>query len=140
MISIDRSRYAEIYGPTEGDAVRLADTNLRIRIEKDYSAGSYGDESVYGSGKAVRDGMAQDPTAVDPLDSVIVGAIILDATTGVVKGDVGIKNGRTVGIGKAGNPALQDLECVDLGVQLSGVDQGSQDVVPEVLQPLSDAA
>ncbi|QFQ03229.1 Urease subunit alpha [Corynebacterium urogenitale] len=69
MISIDRSRYAEIYGPTEGDVVRLADTNLRIRIEKDYSAGSYGDESVYGSGKAVRDGTAQDPTAVDPLDA-----------------------------------------------------------------------
>ncbi|WP_459610652.1 urease subunit alpha [Corynebacterium urogenitale] len=108
MSSIDRSRYAEIYGPTEGDVVRLADTNLRIRIEKDYSAGSYGDESVYGGGKAVRDGMAQDATAVDPLDSVIVGAIILDATAGVVKGDVGIKNGRIVGTGKAGNPNTQD--------------------------------
>lgn len=83
MSSIDRFRYAEIYGPTEGDVVRLADTNLKIRIEKDYSAASYGDESVYGGGKAVRDGMAQDPTATDPLDSVIVGAIIVDAVAGL---------------------------------------------------------
>ena len=108
MNSIDRTRYAEIYGPTEGDIVRLADTNLKVRTEKDYSAVAYGDESVYGGGKAVRDGMAQDPTAVEALDTVIVGAIILDATLGVVKGDVGIKNGRIVGVGKAGNPNTQD--------------------------------
>ena len=108
MNSIDRTRYAEIYGPTKGDIVRLADTNLKVRIEKDYSAVAYGDESVYGGGKAVRDGMAQDPTAVEALDTVIVGAIILDATLGVVKGDVGIKHGRIVGVGKAGNPNTQD--------------------------------
>ncbi|MCX2162649.1 urease subunit alpha [Corynebacterium auriscanis] len=108
MDRISRARYAEIYGPTQGDIVRLADTNLRIRIEKDYSAGAYGDESVYGGGKAVRDGMAQDPTALQALDTVIVGAIILDAKLGVVKGDVGIKNGRIVGVGKAGNPNTQD--------------------------------
>ena len=108
MTSIDRQRYAEIYGPTTGDKVTLADTNLRIRIEKDLSAGDYGDESMYGGGKAVRDGMAMDPSAVDALDTVIVGAIIVDAKVGVVKGDVGIKNGRIVKIGKAGNPSTQD--------------------------------
>ncbi|RAV33428.1 urease subunit alpha [Corynebacterium heidelbergense] len=108
MTSIDRQRYAEIYGPTTGDKVTLADTNLRIRIEKDLSAGDYGDESMYGGGKAVRDGMAMDPSAVDALDTVIVGAIVVDAKVGVVKGDVGIKNGRIVKIGKAGNPSTQD--------------------------------
>ena len=108
MSSIDRSRYVEIYGPTEGDRVKLADTNLTVRIEKDYSAVAYGDESVYGGGKAVRDGMGMDPGAVDALDTVILGAIVLDAILGVVKGDVGIKDGRIVGIGKAGNPNTQD--------------------------------
>lgn len=108
MNSIDRSRYAEIYGPTEGDLVKLADTNLKVRIDKDYSAVAYGDESVYGGGKAVRDGMGQDPSAVESLDTVILGAIVLDAILGVVKGDVGIKDGRIVGIGKAGNPNTQD--------------------------------
>ena len=99
MNSIDRSRYTEIYGPTEGDLVKLADTNLKVRIDKDYSAVAYGDESVYGGGKAVRDGMGQDPSAVESLDTVILGAIVLDAILGVVKGDVGIKDGRIVGIG-----------------------------------------
>lgn len=108
MVEISRERYAEIYGPTEGDLVSLADTNLKVRIEKDFSAGTYGDESVYGGGKAVRDGMAQDPTEPYPLDTVIMGAIILDAKVGVVKGDLGIKAGRIVGIGKAGNPNTQD--------------------------------
>ncbi|KAB3522693.1 urease subunit alpha [Corynebacterium sp. zg254] len=111
---LSRSRYAEIYGPTTGDRVTLADTNLTIRIEQDYAACSYGDETVYGGGKAVRDGMGQDPTAVDALDTVIVGAIIIDTALGVVKGDVGIKNGRIVGVGKAGNPHSQDGVDPDL--------------------------
>ncbi|WP_462398412.1 urease subunit alpha [Corynebacterium falsenii] len=108
MSSIDRRRYADIYGPTTGDLVQLADTNLRIRIEKDLSAGTVGDESVYGGGKAVRDGMAQDPTATDPLDTVIVGAIVADPILGIIKADVGIKDGRIAGVGKAGNPHTQD--------------------------------
>lgn len=114
MSSIDRKRYTEIYGPTTGDLVRLADTNLRVRIERDYAASAYGDETVYGGGKAVRDGMAMDPSATDALDSVIVGAIVVDAKVGVVKGDVGIKNGRIVKIGKAGNPNTQDGVDPDL--------------------------
>lgn len=107
--NIDRARYAEIYGPTTGDRVKLADTNLTIRIDKDLTAG-YGEESVYGGGKAVRDGMAQDPTATaaEELDVVILGAIIVDTATGIIKADVGIKGGRIVGVGKAGNPNTQD--------------------------------
>ncbi|MEJ6550553.1 urease subunit alpha [Corynebacterium sp. USCH3] len=111
MSTIDRSRYTEIYGPTTGDTVTLADTCLTVRIEHDHLAGSYGDESVYGGGKAVRDGMAQDPTATaatGALDTVITGTIVLDAVAGVVKGDVGIRDGRIVKIGKAGNPNTQD--------------------------------
>ncbi len=108
-MQIDRTRYSEIYGPTTGDKVRLADTNLHIRIERDYTTeAGYGEESIYGGGKAVRDGMAQDPTATDPLDTVILNGIIVDPILGVVKGDLGIKDGRIVGIGKAGNPHTQD--------------------------------
>ena len=111
MSSIDRHRYQEIYGPTTGDTVRLADTDLTVRITRDFLADAYGDESVYGGGKAVRDGMAQDPTATaatGALDTVITGVIVLDAVAGVVKGDVGIRDGRIVKIGKAGNPNTQD--------------------------------
>ncbi|MGP9722816.1 urease subunit alpha [Corynebacterium sp. AOP40-9SA-29] len=111
MSSIDRSRYTEIYGPTTGDTVTLADTCLTVRIEHDHLADAYGDESVYGGGKAVRDGMAQDSTATaasGALDTVITGTIVLDAVAGVVKGDVGIRDGRIVKIGKAGNPNTQD--------------------------------
>lgn len=111
MSSIDRHRYQEIYGPTTGDTVRLADTDLTVRITRDFLADAYGDESVYGGGKAVRDGMAQDPTATaatGALDTVISGVIVLDAVAGVVKGDVGIRDGRIVKIGKAGNPNTQD--------------------------------
>jgi urease subunit alpha len=110
MSSIDRHRYQEIYGPTTGDTVRLADTDLTVRITHDFLADAYGDESVYGGGKAVRDGMAQDPTATaatGALDTVITGVIVLDAVAGVVKGDVGIRDGRIVKIGKAGNPNAQ---------------------------------
>ncbi|WP_027019563.1 urease subunit alpha [Corynebacterium sputi] len=117
MSTIDRGRYSEIYGPTTGDVVKLADTNLRVRIEHDHLASAYGDESVYGGGKAVRDGMAQDPTALPEtgaLDTVITGVIVLDAVAGVVKGDVGIRDGKIVGIGKAGNPNTQDGVDPDL--------------------------
>ena len=108
MAVISRRNYVDLYGPTVGDKVRLADTNLVIEIEIDHNAGSYGDESVIGGGKSIRDGMAQDPRQTDALDLVITNAIILDAMLGVVKGDIGIKNGRIVGVGKSGNPHTQD--------------------------------
>ncbi|MCE5288170.1 MAG: urease subunit alpha [Nocardiaceae bacterium] len=117
MAIISRRQYVDLYGPTVGDKVRLADTNLVIEIEKDHNAGSYGDESVIGGGKSIRDGMAQDPNttrAMGALDLVITNAIILDAKVGVVKGDIGIRDGRIVGIGKSGNPNAQDGVYPDL--------------------------
>lgn len=115
--TLGRAEYAAIFGPTTGDRVALADTCLEIEIERDSAAGSYGDESVYGGGKAIRDGMAQDPTithADGALDLVITGAIVVDAMVGVVKCDVGIRDGRIVGMGKAGNPNAQDGVDPDL--------------------------
>lgn len=108
---ISASRYAELYGPTTGDIVQLADTNLIIRIEKDYTANFPGDESIYGGGKSIRDGMAQDPqvTRADGTpDTVITSVIIADALLGIVKADVGLRDGNIIAIGKAGNPHTQD--------------------------------
>ena len=110
-VLMDRARYAEIYGPTTGDRLRLADTVLVVGITHDHNAAAYGDEAVYGGGKAIRDGMAQDPAATresGALDLVVTGAIVLDPVLGVVKGDIGVRDGRIVGVGKAGNPHLQD--------------------------------
>lgn len=107
-LKISRSQYAALYGPTVGDKVRLADTELFIEVEKDYT--TYGEEVTFGGGKMIRDGCAQDPykTRKDgALDLVITNALILD-WWGVVKADVGIRDGRIVGIGKAGNPSIQD--------------------------------
>ena len=109
MSRITRSRYASLYGPTTGDRVRLADTDLVVRIERDFAV--YGEEAVFGGGKSIRDGMAQSPritAAQGSPDTVITSAIILDPILGVLKGDIGIKNGRIVGIGKAGNPDIMD--------------------------------
>lgn len=107
-LSISRARYASLYGPTVGDKLHLADTNLIIEIMHDYTAVSYGDESVYGGGKSIRDGMAQSPHAVDVPDTVITSAIILDPILGVIKADIGIKDKKICAIGKAGNPDIQD--------------------------------
>ncbi|MFT2816378.1 urease subunit alpha [Leifsonia sp. A12D58] len=110
MALISRKEYSDLYGPTRGDKVRLADTNLVIEIEMDYSEGHYGDEIVYGGGKTARDGMGADPQATGAngvLDLVITNAIILDPVLGVIKGDIGIKDGLIVGVGKSGNPQLQ---------------------------------
>lgn len=110
-IAISASRYTELYGPTTGDLVPLADTNLVIRIEQDYTANFPGDESIYGGGKSIRDGMAQDPQATRAQgtpDTVITSAIIVDAILGVVKADVGLREGKIVAIGKSGNPHTQD--------------------------------
>ncbi|PWQ94790.1 urease subunit alpha [Leucothrix arctica] len=106
MNKIDRRAYAEMYGPTTGDRVRLGDTELFIEVEKDYT--TYGDEVKFGGGKVIRDGMGQSqrPDA-EVADLVITNALILDHW-GVVKADIGIKHGRIVAIGKAGNPDIQD--------------------------------
>lgn len=111
MATLSRSEYSGMFGPTTGDRVRLADTNLVIEIEHDYHEGAYGDEVVYGGGKSARDGMAADPSGVSAegmLDTVITNAIVIDPILGVVKGDIGIKNGLIAGVGKAGNPGIQD--------------------------------
>jgi urease subunit alpha len=103
MVEISRARYRQLFGPTTGDRVRLADTDLFIEVERDLSAG--GDEAVFGGGKVIRESMGQSArTRADGTpDLVITGALILDHW-GVVKADVGVRDGRIVGIGKAGNP------------------------------------
>ncbi|RXZ83643.1 urease subunit alpha [Paenibacillaceae bacterium] len=114
MTTIDRATYASMYGPTTGDRVRLANTSLKIEIEKDFTV--YGDECVFGGGKTVRDGMGQHPLATRDegvLDTVITNVIIID-TWGIVKADIGIKDGLISGIGKAGNPFIMDGVTPDM--------------------------
>ncbi len=106
---ISRRRYAELYGPTTGDRVRLADTELLAKVEHDATV--YGDESVFGGGKTMREGMAVhgDVTNADgALDFVITNALIIDAVLGIRKADIGIRDGRIVGVGKSGNPRTMD--------------------------------
>lgn len=108
MSKISRDRYADMYGPTTGDKIRLADTELIIEIEHDHAV--YGDEAKFGGGKTIRDGMGQSAHATRDqhvLDFVITSVIIIDHW-GIVKGDIGIKDGKIVGIGKAGNPDTMD--------------------------------
>ncbi|WP_289040618.1 urease subunit alpha [uncultured Zobellia sp.] len=107
-IEINRIKYANMFGPTVGDKIRLADTELFIEIEKDFAV--YGEEAKFGGGKTIRDGMAQSARATrneGVLDFVITSAIIIDHW-GIVKGDIGIKDGKIVGVGKAGNPDTMD--------------------------------
>ncbi len=110
-MKMTRRQYAEMFGPTVGDKVRLADTELFIEVERDLIAegGGYGNEVKFGGGKVIRDGMGQSPTATDAesLDLVITNATILDAVQGVIKADIGVKGGRIVGVGHAGNPGIQ---------------------------------
>jgi urease subunit alpha len=104
-LKISRQAYAEMFGPTVGDRLRLADTNLWIEIEKDHTI--YGEEVKFGGGKVIRDGMGQSQrTSKDCPDTVITNAVIIDYW-GIVKADIGIKNGRISAIGKAGNPDIQ---------------------------------
>ena len=115
---ISGSKYAAMYGPTTGDKVRLADTNLVIEVEKDYT--TYGDEVKFGGGKTIRDGMGQSVKTCSKdgdLDLVITNALIVDST-GIVKADIGIKDGRIAGIGKAGNPDTMDGVTRDDGRSL----------------------
>ncbi|MBR3793657.1 MAG: urease subunit alpha [Alistipes sp.] len=112
MAKISRQEYNNLFGPTVGDRIRLGDTDLYIEIERDLR--HYGDEVVYGGGKTMRDGMGQANTTTSSagaLDLVITNVTIIDPVIGVVKADVGIKDGRIAGIGKSGNPNTMD--CVD---------------------------
>jgi urease subunit alpha len=111
---MSRRAYAETYGPTVGDKVRLADTELFIEVERDYT--TYGDEVKFGGGKVIRDGMGQSPitNANGAVDLAITNALILD-WWGVVKADVGIKDGKIIAIGKAGNPYIQDNVNIIIG-------------------------
>ena len=105
MSTIGRRAYAEMYGPTTGDRVRLADTELLVQVEDDKTV--YGDEVKFGGGKVIRDGMGQSQaSAAEVVDVVITNALIIDHW-GIVKADIGIKDGRIAGIGKAGNPDVQ---------------------------------
>ncbi|MEQ1806622.1 MAG: urease subunit alpha [Burkholderiaceae bacterium] len=113
MATIQRRAYAEMFGPTVGDRVRLADTELIIEVESDYTlnAGGYGEEVKFGGGKTIRDGMGQSqrvngPSANDAVDCVVTNALIVDHW-GIVKADIGIRGSRIAAIGKAGNPDVQ---------------------------------
>jgi urease len=108
--TMDRQAYASMYGPTEGDLVRLAATDLWIKVERDYTV--YGDECTFGGGKTLREGMGQASGRPDKdvLDTVITNALVVD-WTGIYKADIGVKDGIIVGIGKAGNPDV--MEGVD---------------------------
>ncbi len=113
MRTIDRQAYAEMYGPTTGDRVRLGDTDLIIEVEKDMAV--YGEEVKFGGGKVIRDGMGQgQATTREVADTVITNALILDHW-GIVKADIGLKNGRIAGIGKAGNPDVQPEVNIIIG-------------------------
>ncbi len=103
---ITRASYAQMFGPTVGDRVRLADTELFIEVEKDFTV--YGEEVKFGGGKVIRDGMGQSQAtrAEGAVDTVITNALIVD-WTGIYKADVGLKDGRIAAIGKAGNPDTQ---------------------------------
>ena len=111
---MDRRAYAETFGPTVGDRIRLADTELLIEVEQDFT--TYGDEVKFGGGKVIRDGMGQSPIsrADGAVDMVITNALILD-WWGIVKADIGIKDGRICQIGKAGNPYIQDNVNIIIG-------------------------
>ncbi len=126
MATISRRGYAEMYGPTVGDRLRLADTGLIVEVEDDYTlrAGSYGEEVKFGGGKTIRDGMAQSqrtrdgggsgPTAGGAVDTVMTNALIIDHW-GIVKADIGLKDGRVHAIGKAGNPDTQSGVDIVIG-------------------------
>ncbi|KAF2157054.1 urease Ure [Myriangium duriaei CBS 260.36] len=115
IASVERETYVSMYGPTTGDLVRLGATDLWIKVEKDFAI--YGDECTFGGGKTVRDGMGQTsgrPNS-ESLDTVITNALIIDYT-GIIKADIGIKQGRIVGVGKAGNPDVMEGVHPDLVV------------------------
>ena len=111
---LSRAAYADMFGPTTGDRVRLADTSLLIEVEKDFT--TYGEEVKFGGGKVIRDGMGQSQVTNrdGAVDTVITNALIVDHW-GIVKADVGLKNGRIAAIGKAGNPDIQPGVTIIIG-------------------------
>jgi urease subunit alpha len=149
MATIDRRAYAEIFGPTTGDRVRLADTDLIIEVEKDYTlaAGSYGEEVKFGGGKTIRDGMAQSQRTRQEgaVDTVMTNALIIDHW-GIVKADIGLKEGRIVAIGKAGNPDVQSgvdiiigpgteiISCEGSIVTAGGIDSHIHFICPQQIE------
>lgn len=115
MPTISRQEHAALFGPTVGDKIRLGDTDLFVEIEKDLR--HYGDESMYGGGKTLRGGMGGDARLnrdAGVLDLVITNVTVIDAVQGVIKADVGIRDGRIVGIGKSGNPSMMNGVDPDL--------------------------
>ncbi|WP_310491606.1 urease subunit alpha [Dechloromonas sp.] len=111
---ITRQAYAEMFGPTTGDRLRLADTELIIEVESDHTI--YGEEVKFGGGKVIRDGMGQSQrVSAETVDTVITNALIVDAVTGIIKADIGLKDGRIAAIGKAGNPDIQPGVSIVIG-------------------------
>jgi urease subunit alpha len=149
MATIHKRAYAEIFGPTVGDRVRLADTDLIIEVEKDFTltAGGYGEEVKFGGGKTIRDGMAQSQRTRDQgaVDTVMTNALIIDHW-GIVKADIGLKDGRIVAIGKAGNPDVQPgvdiiigpgteiISCEGSIVTAGGVDSHIHFICPQQIE------
>ncbi|MBP7469039.1 MAG: urease subunit alpha [Thauera sp.] len=114
MATISRRAYAEMFGPTVGDRVRLADTALVVEVEHDFTI--YGEEVKFGGGKVIRDGMGQGQgVSADVADTIITNALIVDAVAGIVKADVGLKDGRIWTIGKGGNPDIQPGVTIPIG-------------------------
>jgi urease subunit alpha len=113
MVTLSRQAYADMYGPTTGDRIRLADTDLVIEIERDFA--TYGEEVKFGGGKVIRDGMGQSQRLREGvMDTVITNAVIVDHW-GIVKADIGIKDGLIAAIGKAGNPDIQPDVTMAIG-------------------------
>ena len=149
MATIPRRAYAEMFGPTTGDRVRLADTGLVIEIEDDYTlrAGGYGEEVKFGGGKTIRDGMAQSQRTRDQgaMDTVLTNALVLDHW-GIVKADIGLKDGRIAAIGKAGNPDTQPgvdivigagteiISCEGAIVTAGGIDSHIHFICPQQIE------
>ena len=157
MATIGRRAYAEMYGPTVGDRLRLADTDLVLEVEQDFTlrSGGYGEEVKFGGGKTIRDGMAQSqrtrdgqgtgPQAGGAVDTVLTNALILDHW-GIVKADIGLKNGRIVAIGKAGNPDTQPavdivigpgteiISCEGMIVTAGGIDTHIHFIAPQQIE------
>ena len=114
MAKISRRAYAEMFGPTVGDRLRLADTALMVEVEHDFTI--YGEEVKFGGGKVIRDGMGQGQgVSADVADTIITNALIVDAVAGIVKADVGLKDGRIWRIGKGGNPDIQPGVTIPIG-------------------------
>ncbi|WP_411969501.1 urease subunit alpha [Mesorhizobium sp. BR1-1-14] len=115
MARITRAAYAQMYGPTVGDRVRLADTELFVEVERDFTI--HGEEVKFGGGKVIRDGMGQSQVsrAEGAVDTVITNALVIDASAGIFKADIGLRDGRIAAIGKAGNPDTQDGVTIIIG-------------------------